>query len=355
MYRNLKTQLTYRIGLCAALFAGMSLSYVLWLPARAFPLAPLIALSSGVQWAALGLFCASMLFFTATGEKLSGWTAVAASALLLVSDMSRAQPWFLMYLACVVGILFGSELLFAALWMSGTYFWSGIHKANFDFVSRVIPTMTGIDFGSWPLACAIVAGVVVAGEIFIAFGVWSDRTRRPAVVLAICLHAFLLVRLSPFRTTHNIVIFPWNLFLLCSMPFVFLHVRPKFDIRSRLVVALALVSTTLTSIFSSLYTGREARVYAYLNSDEVGSVRSIANDHMGQRGQKTHLYLNGWSESLLKVPIPPFEVVYRRLARELCATASADSEVFLEVIRSKTLISSERVSSRYERREVCNL
>ena len=208
--------------------AGLLLCHRMWCGQRNLPLVPmwdgLPAMPDALAAALYGL----MIFLLAIGclptrrGAAVGFLAVALLGSLW--DQNRWQPWWYQYLALLVCLTWGerqaatapdrrSALNACRLIMAGTYFWSGLHKANASFVQVVFPLLAGAmcpgGMPQWMQPLAYAVPVLEAG---CGVGLLIPQLRPAAIGLGCLMHGCILLSLGPLGGNWNSIIWPWNLF-----------------------------------------------------------------------------------------------------------------------------------------------
>jgi hypothetical protein len=218
-----------RLALAAGLVAGLLLSPNLWVSTRAYPLTPLWnavpPLPYPTDYALFGLLVALVAGAGVTRGRIMGWLAAGALALaafFVLEDQSRLQPWFYQYSFMLAAFcLYGwgrigtSDALNACrLIVAATYFWSGLQKANAGFFEVTYPWLVEPLTAWLPdwAGSALLPGAyaVPVVEAVIGLGLLTRRFRKPAVVGALLMHAFIILSVGPLGQDHNTVVWPWN-------------------------------------------------------------------------------------------------------------------------------------------------
>ena len=212
------------------LIAGLLLSPKLWVSTRTYPLTPLFGLPPlpyPADYVLFGLFGILLVGAAAFRRKAAALFAAAALGLTLffiLQDLSRLQPWFYQYSFMLAALcLYGWGRLGAEgalnacrLIMASIYFWSGLQKANASFVGEGYPWLVEPiaerlpTAGWWTDALLLGAYAAPAVEAGIGLGLLVPRFRTPAIVVALSLHAFILLCLGPWGHDWNTVVWPWN-------------------------------------------------------------------------------------------------------------------------------------------------
>jgi hypothetical protein len=235
-----------RPSLAAGLGAGLLLSPNLWVSTRAYPLTPIWdavpPLSYPADHALLGLFVAVVAGAGIAWGRAVGWLAAGAlalAALLVLGDTSRLQPWFYQYSFMLLALcLYGwgrvgttDTLNACRLIVVATYFWSGLQKANAGFFEVTYPWLVGPLTERLPdwASPALLSGAyaVPAVEAAIGIGLLTRRFRKPAVVGALLMHAFIMLCVGPWGNDHNTVVWPWNFAMSAFVLVLFWRARDE--------------------------------------------------------------------------------------------------------------------------------
>lgn len=222
--------------------AGMVLSYPLWMPARTVPMVPItdfvgngsvsVLLPSVVDASLVVLFAGlALAWIVRPASRILPGLACGIGLLLLAQDVLRTQPWFYQYL--LMFCLFacrgtGSHAYSAAaislrLLIGAVYVYSGLHKANHEFVHTVFPELISPVSAALHISPSVVhssAYGAVAIEVAIGLAVAlapAGRWRRLAALGATGMHLFILLCLGPLGRNENAVVWPWNLIMIVAV------------------------------------------------------------------------------------------------------------------------------------------
>jgi hypothetical protein len=146
---------------------------------------------------------------------------LSATAMLVMVDVHRLQPWVYQYTLFLMLALqrhWGSPFPFRSallVVLSGMYFWSGAHKLNPMFVTDTLPyLLQPIVGGAFPREWSHVLGVGVAIiEATLGLGLVFRWPRRLSTAGLIGMHLLVLLLLGPAGHNDNAVIWPWNIAL----------------------------------------------------------------------------------------------------------------------------------------------
>ena len=358
------TERRLRIAIAGALFAGLALSPKLWLSERVYPATPVLAIlrpiPAPLDYILYGTLLA-MLVAIAIVERparLIG-TFVAMAIAISLFDQSRWQPWFYQYLVMLAAVGFcerNSALNTCRLVVVCTYFWSGLQKANLDFVHNVFPFMMGSWAGLVPAWMGFGAPFV---EVAIGIGLLTRRFRTYAIYAGIAMHAFILLAIGPFGSNSNSVVWPWNIAMICFLMLLFWRqpelspremVWPREGVYQKVVLIFFGIVPLLS--FFNLWDG-------YLSSALYSGVRNTGvvyvSDALKERLPKEiveHVYpsnkpgtgiliLREWSMSELNAGIYPEPRIYKSLARHICTYTHDPSEMKLWIKQSNVLFSAD--------------
>lgn len=361
-----------RIAVAGAYACGILLSTGLWFSAgRTFPRAPLLSglpadLSSFDYLLSILLLIALTLAAASRRPRRYLAAVVALTALLVVLDQTRLQPWVYQYLimlavlACerpgaadvttAEPIMAASQLVVATL-----YFWSGAQKLNWSFGHEVLPGLleqAGIHLPAAYAAYLPVAGIVVAVcEALIGVALLLRRTRQAAVLLALGMH--LLVLLMLVAASSNSVVWAWNIGMMFMVVLLFWRFDGRLvyralvrfrgaDASSHVARAVLVVCGLAPALSFAGWWDMYLSAALYSGNTPVGVIR--ISQRAGERlpvpaqqqmfktkSGELMLPLYEWSLAELNVPPYPETRVYRQLARRVCEDAEERQEIELIV------------------------
>lgn len=351
-----------RIAIAGALFAGLVLSPKLWLSERVYPMTPVFAILRPIpgpfDYILYGAMLAMLVAIAMLERpvKLIGAFVALAIAISLF-DQSRWQPWFYQYLAMLAAVAFCAAFNTCRLIVVCTYFWSGLQKANLDFVHNVFPFMMGSFAGSVPAWIGFLAPLV---EVAIGVGLLTRRFRTYAIYGGIAMHAFILLAIGPLGSNTNSVVWPWNIAMICFLVLLFWQktdvsareiVWPREGVYQRVVLAMFGIVPVLSFfnlwdgyLSSALYSGVRNTGVVYVSDDLKGRLPKEIVEHIypSNKAGTGILILRDWSMSELNVGIYPEPRIYKSLARYICTYTHDPSEMKLWIKQANVLFSADR-------------
>jgi hypothetical protein len=361
-------------SIVAGLVAGLLLSAKLWVSTREYPLVPLLDIVPPLPYpldyilfCLFGILLVGILVFRGWVAGALVIAALALAALLVLQDQDRLQPWFYQYyfmLGAVglsnLGRLSTEGALNACrVVVAFTYFWSGLQKAHVSFAENVYPWLIEPVASHLPSEAASVlahgAYAVPIVETAIGLGLLVRPLRKPAVIVAILMHAFILFSLGPWGHNWNSVIWPWNLAMIAFVLILFWRapdnpsllavVKPAGSTYRAVVLVLFAFTPALNFVglwdsylSASLYSGstKNGTVYTTDGSSRnySGSVFDEAMDEMN-------------------VPAYPETRVYKRVFAEMwCEKPQSFPRPVLIVHGRPGITSGDRSKSTYYCRDV---
>jgi hypothetical protein len=352
-----------RIAVAGAFFAGLALSPKLWLSERVYPMTPvwppLRAIPAPLDYFLYGTMLALLvaIAFVERPGKLIGFF-VPLAILVALFDQSRWQPWFYQYLVMLIAVGLGKQALdVCRLVMVCTYFWSGLQKANLEFVHNVFPFMLGSWAGVVPAWMGFVAPFV---EVAIGIGLLTRRFRIYAIYGGIAMHAFILLAIGPFGSNSNSVVWPWNIAMICFLLILFrqqpeLSAReilwPREGVYQRVVLALFGILPALSFfnlwdgyLSSALYSGVRNTGVVYVSDALKDRLPKeiVAHVYPSNRPGTGILILRDWSMSELNAGIYAEPRIYKSLGRYICSYTRDASEMKLWIKQTNVLFSADR-------------
>lgn len=336
----------------AGLFAGVVLSWSLWVPDRRFPAVPLIdvlgRLPSAVGWLALALlFAAGALVALPRTHRAGGALIAGCLVVLALLDAGRLQPWSFQD-AITIGLMAAipwrrssssaeSTLATVRLLVPCIYLWSGVHKLNDAFYG---------DVGLWllePLSLdGAITSVLVRAAPFLEAGVGVallvPSLWRVGVWAAVSMHAYILFALGPLGHDFNSVVWPWNVAMCGTVLVVYFrgagtslvgNLASPRPLAHKIILVLCAAVPALhvgghwdTYLSWSLYSGRGASAYILVDQDALPTLPP------GARERAEPVQLEGepwftidvydWGMQELNVPPYPEGWYFRRLFESMC-------------------------------------
>jgi hypothetical protein len=352
-----------KIAIAAALFAGLALSPKLWLSERVYPATPVVTflrpIPAPLDYILYGAMLAMLLAiaFVARPAKLI-WFFAGLAITVALFDQSRWQPWFYQYLIMLIAVGLNDRepaLNTCRLVMICTYFWSGLQKANGDFIHNVFPYMTG-SIGAVLNPLAFMAPLI---EVAIGVALLTRRFRTYAIYAAIAMHAFILLAIGPFGQSSNSVVWPWNIAMICFLIILFRQsdvspgeiVWPPEGIYQRVVLVLFGIAPLLSFfnlwdgyLSSALYSGVRNTGVVYVTDALKDRLPKEIVEHVypSNKPGTSILILRDWSMSELNAGIYPEPRIYKSLARYICSYAQDPSEMKLWIKQANVLLSGDK-------------
>jgi hypothetical protein len=341
-----------RASIGAGTLAGIALSLPLWLTRVSHPNVPALdfipSFPKPLDFLFLLTFAISLAIVVWRPQSRPiSIVCFSAAALLAMQDQSRLQPWFVVYMLLLMGIVFAASeqkgLQNCRLIIAALYFWSGMHKMNLSFIKALFPVFVS-PFSTPALATEfhILAILVPYFEMGIGIALLFPRFRRAGVFGGVLLHLSILIALGPWALSWNSVVWPWNLAMLVLMPTLFWRsdvmpgtllsprggwVRAFLFVFVVVLPPLSLVGLWDTYLSFDLYSGNPL----------IGSV-ILAPEAWGRLDEKTRalaehsrdaymLRIDDWSQSSTNAPAYPAERVLRRVAQSLCKVHEKDNDI----------------------------
>ena len=233
----------------------MAVTWPLWFEVGPFPAVPLLSNLARTPIIAdrilVGLLCLSCVGYltvflrqrlkcrSATVElaqtSVARWALVfffAASALLILLNQHRLQPWHWLSILIVLQALLldDSQRIFTLrITFAGIYFFSAASRFGPDIGEGMTPQILGVFCRAAGLTrllnnpTFVYLGCVMMTltELFTGVALLLPRYRRAAVRMAVLLHLFLLVGLGPLGLNHHGGVLIWNIYFAVATPVLF--------------------------------------------------------------------------------------------------------------------------------------
>jgi hypothetical protein len=378
-----------RIAISVAYICGILISLRLWFGLeRTYPRVPLVNGMPFSSSAELLLSVVLLAALTATVISRSPRYLVAVvilTALLVVFDLTRLQPWVYQYVLMLAVLAFlkptrtnqddekAAAQVFAAgqLIVAFLYFWSGVQKLNWTFGHEVVPGLlewTGIHLPTVFLSYLPAMGIAVAlCEMLIGVGLLIPKTRQAAVVLALGTHLLVLLMLVVSR--RNSVVWPWNVAMMITVVLLFWrfdrslvrrelwrwrgaslvsHLPKAVIVICGIAPALSFAGWWDLYLSGALYSGNTPVAVVRVSDHVRDQLSAVAQQQMFKTSRgELMLPLHEWSMAELNVPPYPEVRAYRQLTRRLCSYADDSREIELIVKGRPSLIDGSYSISRF--------
>lgn len=314
---------------------------------------------------------------------------LAVSAVWMVLDQTRWQPYLLTWLAGAACLLVGEMPSVrapghpAARWhmapfqlaLCATWAYSGVHKFNLVYLRWQFPDLAGPVLGRLGVPQSAAQRVLfwpglasAALEVGLGLALLWPRTRRLAVLGLTGMHAFVMLVLGPLGSSSNSVVWPWNVAVVAALWLLFWprEAGERFDaflrggrLRGRggeralrplrvawwgvivffvLLPALSFARLWPASLSFQMYAGKQRLAWIYYRPDQRASIPPAA-----LRGERRPGVVNLTRWSLRELNVFPVldDRVLTRVARSV-ARAAPDAEVRLVIASSPALLTGRR-------------
>ena len=362
----------------------------LWTAQQLFPQIPFLNVLTGVpDWVDTTLAGAGLLLLVAAcGESLRGirtrsgkrdasfqrqrWLAGGLAIVLgslILLDQHRCQPWawqFLLMFACWIparrprDVLVGATLIAISL-----YLHSAFSKFDNSFVTsyghrfvRAIGDAVGIETRRLsPRALTVLAACLPLGELLVGLGLCFRRIRGYSVLLAVFMHACLLLALGPFGLQHRPGVLIWNGYFIAQALLLFWvwagRGHPTISVarltlelgHTNLGAAVFLALVCVSPLLEpwglidhwpgwALYASKTGRVTVYVDVDARDRLPEEVRDFVSQPEPATrwcHLNIDAWSIESVGVPIYPQERFRLAVANAVGRQASLGDSLRIEL------------------------
>jgi hypothetical protein len=324
------------------------------------------------------------LFFTCLGlcslgltliyrEKYSFLVGLFAFAMLLLSDVTRLQPWLYIHLF-IMGYLVFTEVVCAKraiiLILGLTYVWSGLQKFNVFFAVEIYPWLwqafdeNTLKLSTDELIKAQTEGVIppelwgaklaalfelLGGLVLILFS-----RKWWAYLAPISIHLFLLLVLGPLGHKFNLVVWPWNLMLIALLIYMAIH-PTEWDKPSALqkkfypIYLLVGIAPLLfpfaywdSHLSGSLYSGQNSFAIFSFDAKEGCSCITDSESAMSkdvsvfnESSQRGEVYLDNWVIKDVEAPFYPEERYFKAFAKKLCDCQENNENSRLEIFSKR--------------------
>ncbi len=367
-----------KTAIALGLLAGFLLSPKLWLSARFYPATPVLSFLKPLSFPFdYVVFVGMLLCLCVAGVLGKPSKPIAAFLIFAVAlamlDQSRWQPWFyqFVFMLAALGLALRSRagaaeqeaaLNTCRLIVVSVYFWSGLQKANAGFVNDVFPWLME-PFSKFFPRIVRFGMIVPVTEVVIGLALLTKRFRTAALLLAIAMHAFILLAIGPSGQNKNSVVWSWNLVMAFCVFVLFWRgndftwkdlLWPKTAFH-RLVLVLFSVAPLLSTVNLwdnylswALYAGNKNDASLYISDAVDDKLPEQIEQYTTEENPSLYkLNVTRWSEGEMNVPAYPEPRIYKNVARAICGYAGKPAEVTL-VMRGKLALFDSNRESRYD-------
>lgn len=353
---------------CICLIIQLVISHKLWIPInREFPLINSLGfldfrygIAVDIILFSLTLSCLVALIFLPF-KRVIIYLLILLLVLFVIEDIVRLQPWLYIFGLMLLTIAFlnskekGEEILFIfRLVFATTYFWSGFQKINYAFTVEIFPwLMSTFGLDKFFTEHHYFGYIIPFAELLAGIGLLSKRLQKPAGVLIIFIHLFLLVTLSPLGVNWNKVIWSWNAAMICIVfiivPFKredsYLGLIPSWKLVSKFwwfrIVFILIVIAPILNYFrlwdnhlsGSLYSGNNSEaIFYYDQSDRYNMPKSTSQLQFYTEGtSEEFIMIDQWVLDELDAPFYPQERYFKFVGKKLCNCAANKSKAGIKI------------------------
>lgn len=322
-----------------------AISYKVWLTSRIFPVVPVFDLFTGVP-AYIHVFLYSFSIFCLAILTIKPEFKLVAIALLISEvvsaslDYMRWQPWEYEYLFILFIYIVNKKdktfLSTMAFLLIALYTYSGIHKLNHGFLVQVWDNMMLRSLGHFHVSqqgsklfyLGYSLGII---EMATALGLIFKKTRLYAAIVLIVMHLFNLYWLGPLGMNYNLVIWPWNLVMVCFLYLIFIRPREiqfKYAFNGLNIIipvfwgimpAFNFINCWDHYLSGSLYSGKLTLMGICLDTSAVPELKPFvaSRDAYHLCEGKSLVKVQSWALKELNVPPYPEIRVYQKINKTL--------------------------------------
>ena len=310
----------------------------LWFGARDFPMTPLFdwipVFPTTLDLFPVLVFAGLLMLFIFRPTKLIGLSIVLLYVYLAMVDQTRIQPFFFEIIMIIFAMtLFSKDVKYVnqciLLIFIGTYFWSGIHKANSDFFTKWMLGMNNrIGFVPEQLRALFTISIPILEATFGVFLIFR-KTRKFGVLLIALMHAIIVTTL--FVEGYGFVVLPLTFFNVATLFILFynsnLSVKEifRFNHLKPILVFLLAIVFPIFNFFGyydhllsfSYFSGKPkyCRIWLTNHSDYKKLPKNISS-YMYEWEGSYYVDLNYWSQESLGVGVYPEIRVYEKINQQ---------------------------------------
>ena len=355
---------------------GMAVSSPLWIGPRSYPLAPVSGLLPSLAhpfdyFLFAALFSLSGAIVIAPKPQKFIGAFLTLILVLCLLDQTRWQPWVFLYSFMLAALALFSwdggdaagrkrAMDSARLIVAGTYVFSGLQKANLNFIDDDFPWMTQpiVAIAPWlALPLHLLGMVAPALQVGFGVGLLTRRFRRVSLILAVSMHVFILVMLGPLGQDWNRAVWPWTAAMALfditlfsgNEPFTAREIfATKGDPFRRVVILLFAVLPFLSFVnlwdsylSAALYSGNLTEAEIYASDSGAEALPEAVRQRLVHTSVDTNvLNIQRWAIEDLNVAPYPETRVYKSIAGEVCRQSQAPAQLVL-IVREQRLFGAK--------------
>jgi predicted DCC family thiol-disulfide oxidoreductase YuxK len=369
-----------KLAIMIAFCTGLAMSPHLWTGPRSFPTAPIFGLTFTLNhiladFLYIALFLLSAMAIASSKPQKYFAAFLSIIAVFCALDQIRWQPWVFQY-----SFLIGALALFswraddavglqrtlniARLIVATTYIYSGLQKANLNFLKNEFPWIVQPITNVLPSASSalqVFATVVPFLQIAFGLGLLTNRFRRPSLLLAISMHVFILAMFGPLGQNWNSIIWPWTAVMAVfdvllfggkfksSMRDAFWPGRNYYH-AAMIVLFGILPMTSFLNLWdsylsSALYSGNVADAQIYTSDAGRAALPAAIGRYLVHTSPNTNvLNMQRWAIEDLNVTPYPEPRVYKSVTRTICGEMVVSAQLAL-VVHEQRLFFNDPESS----------
>ena len=359
--------------LLSRVIAGLLLGLILtcWplFTARAFPHLGLFEIPDIVHLSVAALLALASTFVVISGgSRRLLWVTIALLGFCIATDELRLQPWaFEIFVFLIVLAVCAPAKARAGmqLYLVGLYLWAGLHKAQGEFIDRVVPWFAEpFDFELSATSTLVVGIGIVVAEAGGGLALLLLPLRRVAVLVLLATHLGVLLVLGPWGHDWDLNVWPWNVGQALLLWLLFWPERKSgFEILQRAPKAILIIAVIVPALHlgawwpanlsHALYAGnyaqpgflvRQAGAPAvmkggqrdYLAPGLPPPLRDVLEQSLSKRAGEGWglMRVHDWAVTDLGATIPPDARVARRLFWAFCERAKSRDDLLL-IMRPK--------------------
>lgn len=328
-----------RLLLCICFLVPMFSTSNLWFGSRDFPQVPLFngipILSSNYDVIFTIVLSVLFLAFVFKPKPLIGLSIIVLYVYLALADQNRLQPFFFELIFVVLAMTLFSEnkkSVYQCLLLIfiGTYFWSGLHKANSHFFDKWMLGMNSrIGFIPEFFRLMFTYSIPILEASFGFFLIFKV-TRKYGIILITLMHAIILTTL--LIEGFGYIVIPMTLFNVITLILLFyksdLSFKDIFFLNNKksILVFMVTILFPLYNFFGwydhllsfSYFSGKPKYCRIWLkNSSDIDKLPKHISNYMYEWEGAYYIDLNYWSQKTIGVGVYPEIRVYKSIEKNL--------------------------------------
>jgi hypothetical protein len=367
---NIENKINFlKVLLSLSVFSTFLISLSLWHTSRTLPTSPIISgfeISAQFNFLLLSVLIAAVFSIAFLKKPVFSISiTLIIGGYLTFLDINRLQPQFyIFFLTLLLFLLYYKNSISKEELLQGikiilcaVYFWSGIHKLNNEYERTYLWLIDSLlknpAENIFYIVLKKIGYLTPYIEILIPVGLIFSPYKKTFIMMAVLMHVFILLCLSPLGRDYNYIVFPWNIFMAVSILTIFMdsssQIKKKTKLKeSPIVIGFCLIwilpALNFFNLFDSylsfdLYSGKYKEGIIYMKDYVVKKLPSEIKPYVELTQENQYrIILNKWALKDIKTPLYPEIRVLKNYRKYFQQFADNPNDIGLVMFQNKKYI-----------------